>query len=301
MKIGFLTSCLRNVDLPELIRWAGGNGFGAVEIRVVPQEKSGSAYMGGALNPAGVTRESAQELEKVAEESSVSISCLTYCVNQLDPDVEKREAQRGHLLRVIDAAALMDVDVVSCFVGRNPEKDTEGNLVEFGEVFGKIMNAAADKGVRIAVENCPMVGWQVEGLAGNIAYSPPIWRKMFEIFPEMGLNYDPSHLVWMGIDHVKAVAEFADRIYHVHAKDTEIMEGVLADRGILAPSRPHWRRYRAPGYGVIDWAKFISVLVENGYDNVLSIEHEDPVFGGDEAMIRRGLILGRKHLAQFVE
>jgi sugar phosphate isomerase/epimerase len=300
MKIGFLTACLRKIELPDLVKWAGQNGFRALELDAGMLENATGAYQGGSLHAEGVTKESAESLLKVMAESKVEISCLTFCHNMLDADLAAREKRIEHLLRVIHAAAILDVDVVSCFVGRNATKDTEQNYGDFQEVFGKIMPVAADSGVRIAVENCPMVGWQIEGLAGNIAYSPVIWKRMFDIFPDMGLNFDPSHLVWMGVDYSKAAKDFAKHIFHVHAKDTEVFEPVLADRGILPPTQPRWWRYRAPGYGVIDWAKFASVLTECGYDGPLSIEHEDPVWRGDDERVKRGLVLGRKHLEQFV-
>jgi sugar phosphate isomerase/epimerase len=309
MKVGFLTACLHKVELPNLVRWAGQNGFGAIEIDAgLPAAASAqggtrpgaqSCCFGGSINAEGVTEENTRELLNLARESGVALSCLTFCSNMLDSDLEARETRVKHLLKVIEAAALLDVDVVSCFVGRHPTKDTEGNLREFRDVFEGIMTVAADKGVRIAIENCPMVGWQFEGLPGNIAYSPVIWRQMFEVFPDMGLNFDPSHLVWMGVDHLKAAAEFAEHIFHVHAKDTEVMESALADRGFLPPSQPRWWRYRIPGFGVIDWAKLVSVLAEGGYDGPLSIEHEDPVWRGDEEKVKQGLLLGRKHLEQF--
>jgi len=301
MTIGFLTSCLRKVALPEVMTWAGENGFAALEIWAGAPKETDAPYEGASLNPWAVTVEAAEDLRRLADECGIEISCLTYCVNQLDPDPAKREGYRAHLLKVIEAAALLDVDVVSCFVGRNGRKTVEGCLEDFREVFEPVMAAAAEKGVRIAIENWPGLGVPFEGLVGNIACSPPLWRKMFEIFPDLGLNYDPSHLVWQGIDYLDPIREFARHIYHVHAKDTEVLEEVLADRGFLPSPAPRWFRYRAPGFGSVNWARFVSALVENGYDGVLSIEHEDPVFSGDEALTRRGLILGRRHLAPFVE
>lgn len=306
MKIGFLTACLRNVPLADLMKWAGENGFGALEVWAGAPEDSDAPTVGACINARRLDAAAAESLRRAAEEAHVEISCLTWCVNQLDPDPERRQANRDGLIRILGAAALLDVDVVSCFVGRNHQKTVEGSLEDFREVFSPIMDAAADKGVRIAIENWPGIGWGAkpplgdEHAPGNIAYSPPIWRRMFEIFPEIGLNYDPSHLVWQGIDYLKPVAEFGKHIYHVHAKDTEVLEAVLADRGILPPAKPRWWRYRAPGFGVVEWPRFVSALAEVGYDGPLSIEHEDPVFSGDEDRVKRGLLLGRNTLAPLV-
>jgi sugar phosphate isomerase/epimerase len=144
-----------------------------------------------------------------------------------------------------------------------------------------------------------MVGWQFEGLIGNIACFPEMWCKVFDVLDafDIGLNYDPSHLLWQGIDYVGIVPQFAKRIYHVHAKDTEIIEANYSLNGIYGRG---WWRYRMPGMGEINWGDFISVLAEHGYDGVLSIEHEDPVWHGKLEKSKQGLLLGRRHLAQFL-
>jgi sugar phosphate isomerase/epimerase len=149
------------------------------------------------------------------------------------------------------------------------------------------------------IENCPMVGWQFENLAGNIAHTPDMWSKIFDVLSDfsIGLNYDPSHLLWLGIDYVGMVAEFADRIWHTHAKDTEIIEAACERNGIYGKG---WWRHRMPGMGEIDWGCFISALGEHGYDGVLSIEHEDPVWHGTTEKSKQGLVLARRHLAQFL-
>lgn len=299
MRLGFYTACLSDIPLPDVFRWARENGFAALEIDAGLRADAQGPYKGASVHAEGITPQNADDLLKLARDNSIAISCLTYCDNMLDNDLAAREKRVQHLLKVIQAAALLDVDVVSCFVGRDKTKDIEGNYGVFKDVFAPVMAAAASSGVRIAVENCPG-DWMYEGLPGNIAYSPLIWRRLFEIFPDMGLNFDPSHLVWIGVDWCKAAAEFAPHIYHVHAKDTEILQSVLADRSILPPRQPRWWRYRVPGFGVIDWARFISVLTEGGYDGPLSIEQEDPVWRGDEARVKQGLVLGRKHLEKFV-
>ena len=300
MKIGFLTACIPTSPLPDLMKWAGENGFDTLEVWSGIEENADGPYVNGGFNVDAITNENAAEIVKTAGDAGIKISCLTWCVNMLDPDPATREKYSEHLKKVMDAAALLDVDVVSCFVGRDPSKDTEANLTEFELVFAPLMAHASDRGVRIAIENAPMVGWQFEGLVGNIGSSPLVWRRMFEIHPAIGLNFDPSHLVWTGVDYMKATREFADHIYHVHAKDTEIFKDVLADRGLLPPKNPRWWRHRLPGYGEVDWAAFIGLLYDVGYDGPLSIEHEDGVFMGEESNRKRGLDLGRKHLEQFV-
>jgi len=122
---------------------------------------------------------------------------------------------------------------------------------------------------------------------------------MFQIIPSknFGLNLDPSHLYWLGVDYIKAVREFKDRIFHVHAKDTEILGDELAKVSIRGRG---WWRAAIPGQGDINWNKFISTLYQVGYDGTISIEHEDPVWSGTLDKVKNGLILGKRHLAPFI-
>ena len=148
--------------------------------------------------------------------------------------------------------------------------------------------------MRLAIENCPMPDWQVEGLAGNIAYSPVVWDELFGRIEDenFGLNLDPSHLYWLGIDYLQVVRDYADRIFHTHAKDTEIIYERLDEVGIYGGG---WWRYRVPGWGLIDWRALVSALREAGYDYVLSVEHEDPLFGPEE-----GVLAAKRYLSQIV-
>ena len=181
-------------------------------------------------------------------------------------------------------------------------KSTAENFNTFVRVFGPVIEHAERRGVKIAAENCPFVGI-------NLAYSPEIWRRMFEVFPSdnFGLCFDPSHLVWLGIDYLRALREFGDRVFYVHAKDAEILSEGLYNHGILdkvfdkkSEWDSGWWRYRLPGLGEVDWARFISLLAEIGYDGIISIEHEDPVYEGTAELTKKGLILGQRHISQWV-
>jgi sugar phosphate isomerase/epimerase len=184
---------------------------------------------------------------------------------------------------------------VGTFIGRDPNKNTKQNLEECKKVFTGLVEYAQKKKVRLIIENCPMEGWQTETLPGTISFSPELWQKMFEIIPgkNFGLNFDPSHLYWLGVDYMKAVREFGPRIFHAHAKDTEILGEELYRESVYGKN---WHRARMPGLGEINWARFISALQEAGYDETLSIEHEDPVWSGSEEKIKKGLIIAARHL-----
>jgi sugar phosphate isomerase/epimerase len=308
MKIGFLTACLPQVDLQSCAAWASQNGFGALELAAWPTQ-SERDYQARQINAAWLAGDEAKEISDFFAQYHMQISAMAYYDNNLHPDVEQRRAIHEHLKKVIDAAELLQVKLVGTFMGGRPDLTPKENIKEFAIVFGDILKYAADRGVKMMIENCPMENWVRFGLPGNYAYSPELWQALFNELPDdnLGLNLDPSHLYWLGIDYVKVVKEFAAKIFHVHAKDTEILKegqqcfGILNRQVDPIPWKSGWWRYRIPGLGEIQWKNFITALQENGYDQVLSIEHEDPIWEGSEEKVKQGLVIGRKHLSQFVE
>jgi sugar phosphate isomerase/epimerase len=238
----------------------------------------------------------------------MEISAMAFYENNIHPDLTKRNYYLNHLKKVIDTASLLNVKLVGTFVGSVPDLSPNENIKEIKKVFTDVLKYASDKNVDLMIENCPMENWMRFGLPGNYAYSPELWDALFNELPfdNFGLNLDPSHLYWLGIDYISAAKNFASKVFHAHAKDTEILSEGINQYGLFGrqidpiPWKSGWWRYRMPGLGEIDWQKFISTLQENGYDNVLSIEHEDPIWEGSEEKIKSGLQLGLKHLSQFV-
>ncbi len=299
MKIGFLTACLRGVPLDDIVTWAGANGFQTLELTATPIPAG--QQPGNSLDVVNLNQDRADALKERCNKAGIEISCLTYCDNNLAADPEKREQVQTHLRRVMDAAQRLGVTNVSTFVGRNHLTTIQENIEEAVPIFRDILAYAADHGVKIGIENWPGTNVQFEGLIGNIFMSPEVWEPLFDALPvdNFGLNFDPSHLYWMGIDYIQAAKDFSDRIFHVHTKDTEIFPDVVAKVGMFIP-RHRWWRYRLPGLGEINWPKLISTLQEYGYDYTLSTEHEDPVWSGSEEKVKKGLILGRKYLSTYV-
>jgi len=293
VKLGFLTACLKELSLEELVEWAKERGFEALEVACWPRV-SGRDYFASHIDVANLK---AGEVKELFKNNGLEISSLAYYDNNLAPDPSAREAKHNHLKKVIDAAKELEVELVGTFIGRDPGKTIEENFKEVARAFPPLATYAKERGVRLMIENCPMQNWQFEVLIGNIAYNPQTWEKLFEILPEVGLNFDPSHLYWQGIDYLDCIRRFKDRILHAHAKDAEIADRECSKNGIFGAG---WWRHRLPGLGGIDWAEFISALQENGYDGVLSIEHEDPVWEGNEEKVKKGLILGKRHLMQFI-
>jgi len=307
MKIGFLTACLPHIPLADLVAWASGEGFQAMELAAWPVDSTRD-YQARQIDAANFTKSDAEHVQSIFHEHGMGISAMAYYDNNLDPDLKKREFYHNHLRKVIDAAALLEVPLVGTFVGGRPDKLPGEIMKEIGEVFRRLLKYAEDKGVKLMIENCPMENWQRFGLPGNYAFSPELWEALFNEVPSenFGLNLDPSHLYWLGIDYIQCVKDFGRKIFHTHAKDTEILPegryryGIFGRQLELKHGAPNWWRYRMPGKGEINWNKYISTLQEVGFDGTLSIEHEDPIFEGSEEKIKKGLILGLRHLSQFV-
>jgi sugar phosphate isomerase/epimerase len=307
MKLGFLTACLPQLSLEDLVGWASSCGFQTLELAAWPVDSSRD-YQARQIDAASFTKEDARRVRDLFGQHAMSISAMAYYDNNLDPDLKVREAHLTHLKHVIGAASLLEVPLVGTFVGGRPDRFPGENMKEIGRVFRELTAYARDRGVRLMIENCPMESWQRFGLPGNFAYSPELWEALFNEVPDenLGLNFDPSHLYWLGIDYLRAAREFAGRIFHAHAKDTEFLTegnyryGVYGRQVDPVPWKSGWWRYRIPGLGAIEWGKMISTLQEAGYDSVLSIEHEDPVWEGSEEKVKTGLALGLKHLSRFL-
>ncbi len=207
----------------------------------------------------------------------LEISSLAYYPNNLAGDDAAREEANAHLRKVIDAAAALEVGIVGTFAGADQTLPLPENLQRFRTVWPPLVEYAEERGVKIAIENCPMIfSWDEWPSGQNIAYSPAVWDEMFDAIPSesFGLNLDPSHLVWLQIDYERVVYDYASRIIHVHAKDLEIRRDGLHRHG-TASLGMGWQVPRLPGLGEVRWDRFIAALYAVGYDFVVSIEHED--------------------------
>jgi sugar phosphate isomerase/epimerase len=307
MKIGFLTSCLPQLSLEHLVKWASENGFQSLELAAWPIE-SNRDYQARQIDAENIDKDEAMRIKDLFNNHTISISAMAYYDNNCHPDHKQRQFYLDHLKKVINAAVLLDIPLVGTFVGARPDKTPAENMKEIGKVFREIAKYAEDKGIMVMIENCPMYSWMQWGLPGNYAYSPELWDALFNEIPaeNFGLNFDPSHLYFLQIDYIRAAKDYSSKIFHAHAKDTEMLPegkykyGVAGKQLDPEPWKTGWWQYRMPGLGEIDWELFISTLRENGYDHVLSIEHEDPVWEGSEEKIKSGLQLGLKHLSRFV-
>ena len=202
---------------------------------------------------------------------------------------------------MILAAELLVCDLVNTFIGAEPKFNQDENFARFKQIWPDIVKFAADHRVRIGIENCPMLFTHDEWPAGkNMAYSPAVWRRMFETIPSgnFGLNFDPSHAIWLFIDYLRAVADFKDRIFHVHAKDLKIEHDRLREQGILSLG---WSTPKIPGYGDVNWNRFISALSDAGYRGPVCIEVEDAAFGKELEGRKAAVKIARNVLSPLIQ
>jgi sugar phosphate isomerase/epimerase len=303
MKLGFFTAALPGNTLEQAAKWGAESGFQAIEIACWPLEKATRRYAGVThIDAANLDKPKAKELRKMLDGYGQTISALGYYPNPLHPDAEHRETVIGHLKKVIEAAALLEVPVVGTFIGKDKDKTVPANFEQYAKIWPPIVKFARERGVKIGIENCPMIFSYDEWPGGNnLASTPAIWRKMWEIIPDdnFGLNLDPSHLILQMIDCERVVREFASRIFHVHAKDLHIDREGLYNNGVLSQGMG-WQVPRLPGLGDMDWPKFFAALTAARYDYVVSIEHEDRVYEGDEELVKRGFYLSRDVLKPYI-
>jgi sugar phosphate isomerase/epimerase len=298
MKLGFVSAILPDLSLDEVFALAAAEKFGCVELMCWPPGKADRKYAGVThVDVANFTEGDATRVMGLANRHKVDISGLGYYPNPLDPDPEHRMRVVDHLGKVIRAAALLGVPVVNTFVGRDPGQSVSSNLTILRHVWDPIVDLAGGLGVKVAIEHCPMLFTEDEWPGGkNVASSPEVWRHLFDLYPTLGLNFDPSHLIWQSIDCGRAVREFGKLIVHVHAKDERIDRERLYQVGVMGMG---WHVPKLPGLGEVDWPAFFAALTDVGYAGPVCIEMEDHGYEGSLDDRKRGLRQSKRFLEQF--
>jgi sugar phosphate isomerase/epimerase len=303
MQLGFASAILPDLSLREVVQFASSADFSCVELMCWPKGRAERRYAGVThIDVETFTAEDAAIVEDLLESEGISISGLGYYPNPLAPDSDEAAVYIAHIKKVILAAELLGVGLVNTFIGRDWTRSVDENWPRFKEVWRPLVAFAEDRGVRIGIENCPMLFTGDEWPGGkNLAHCPAIWRRMFEDIPSehLGLNYDPSHLVWQRMDYLKPLRDFADRIFHVHAKDARVDQDRLDEVGILATPL-EYHTPKLPGLGDVDWGQFFSVLSDVGYDGPVCIEVEDRAYESSLAGRKAALIQSARFLRQFM-
>lgn len=275
MKVGMLTAPFGKEPFSKVLDFAENAPLNCLEVMAQP----GSNH----IDAAKLTEKQVGKINEELAKRDLEISSLAYYTNTTDK--KNLSKMQAHAIKTIDAASLLGVNVVCMLAGMPAEGMSKIQTIQkvLPGVFNPILAHARKKKVNIALEN-----WFQTCLQGLDTF-----ECMFESIPNanFGLNYDPSHLYHQGIDHLLPVSMFSKRIFHTHAKDTLVIEAKRAHVGVYADG---WWRYVIPGFGNINWGEYVSHLRLNGYDGVMSIEHEDDTQSKEDGFIR-----GAAFLQQF--
>jgi sugar phosphate isomerase/epimerase len=305
MKLGMLSACMPERPLEQVAGWAGEHGYEAVELAAWPSIGD-RPFTAAHVAADRFDAAEADRVRGVLEQNGLELSALAYYDNNLHPDPAERAVVHEHLRACIDAAAGLGGVPVGTFIGRDPGATVSENLRAAEQAMPPLVDYAGERGVKLMIENCVMEGWHPDGAPGNLAYSPELWEWMFGL--GLYLNFDPSHLLWLGIDPVAALRPHVGRVIHAHAKDAEVFPEQRNRFGFFGrvtnreqdPWEMGWWRYRLPGLGEVDFRRYLDVLYEGGFDGVLSVEHEDPIWGGTPELVERGLEIAQRNLRPLV-
>lgn len=303
MQLGLVSAILDQSDFYEMIDIVAENGLDCVEVACWPAGKAERRYAGVShIDTENLTKEQAEKYQAYAAEKNVAISALAYYPNPLDEDLEKRQLVIDHIYSVIDAAKLMEINLVTTFIGRMPSKTISENLKEVEEVWKPILAYAEKQKVKIAIENCPMLFTEDEWPGGqNLMTTPALFRKIFDLLDSeyLGLNFDPSHFVWQQMDYLAPIYEFKDKLFHVHYKDIKVYWSKLQEVGVMATPLEYMSP-KIPGLGDVDWGKYVSALTDIGYSGYTCIEVEDRAFESDYEDVKRSIKQSAHYLRNFV-
>jgi len=302
MQLGFVSAIFGDLPLEDVLTFAAAEGYDCVEVMCWPAGGPDRKY-GGVMHidVEGFAQTQADDVRALCQKHGVRISALGYYSNPLAADAEEAEHARTHLKKVLDAAPLLGLGIVNSFVGAHTQLPLEGNLQRFATVWPDLVKYGEDRGVRIGIENCPMLFPHTWPFGMNLARTPAIWRRMFEIIPSasFGLNYDPSHLVMQLIDPVAPIREFGPRIFHTHAKDMRLDRDRLQSVGSL--ELPLARSTaKLPGLGDVDWGRWIGTLADAHFDGAVCVEVEDEAYTGTLEGRQRSLRISHRVLRPLI-
>lgn len=303
MKLGFVSAILPEMSLTDVLHFAAEEGLDCVEVMCWPVGKAERRYAGVThIDAASLDDDAVEEIRSLCLTTGVEISGLGYYPNVLSPNPEEAQTCLEHLRKVIAAAGKLGIGTVNTFIGRDYTRTVEDNWARFLGTWRPLISLAEQCGVRVGIENCPMLFTNDEWPGGkNLGTSPAIWRRMFADIPSdhFGLNFDPSHFIWQQMDIQAAIREFADKIFHVHAKDARVDRHKLAEVGILATPLSY-HTPKLPGLGDVDWGAFFSTLSDTGYDGPVCIEVEDRAYEKSLETRQEAVRQSALYLSQYV-
>jgi len=303
IQLGFATAIVPELLLSEVFRLAADIGYDCLEVMCWPVSKAERRYAGVThIDVNHLDADKRREINELTTETGVRLSALGYYPNCLSADRDEAQRSVEHLKKVMQAAAELEVNCVNSFIGRDFSLSVDDNWPRLLDTWGPLVELADQLELRIGIENCPMLFSADEWPGGkNIATTPAIWRRLFHDLPSpnLGLNYDPSHMVWQQMDYLKPIRDFIDRISHAHAKDVRLDRFRLNEVGILAhPLEYHTPKL--PGLGDINWGHFFSTLLDAGYRGAVCVEVEDRAYEGSLATREASLRQSYRYLKNFI-
>lgn len=304
LSLGFVSAILGDHNLEQVFAFASAHGFKCLEIMCWPASSEDNRRYAGVchIDVDKLDDTAVKEIIGYQSKYNVFISGLGYYPNPLDPDPSKSSFYIDHLSKILNACKKLNIPVMNTFIGRDPKQSIAYNLNRYKEVWPALVKQAEHLNIKIGIENCPMWFTQDEWPGGkNLATTPAIWDRMFEIIPSknLGLNYDPSHLVWQMMDEVQPIYDYKDRLHHIHLKDAKVYKDKLNRHGIMAdPLQYH--SPKLPGLGDVRWREFFSALTSVRYRGPVCIEVEDKAYEGSREDIYASILTAKKFVSQFL-
>ena len=303
MKLGFVSAILADKTFEEMIDIASELGYGCVEVACWPKGKAERRYAGVShIDVENLTKEKIEHIHAYCRKKKVEISSLAYYPNPMDKNPDVREKTIDHLKKVIEASVVLGIHMVTTFIGRDQTKSVEKNIALFKELWPPLIKLAEEKKVKIAIENCPMLFGEDQWPGGqNLFTTPKIWKEIFSIADSdyLGINYDPSHMIWQMMDYVQPIYDFKDKIFHLHFKDIKLYRDRLNNVGSMAYPLEYMSP-KLPGFGDVNWGALVSAINEIGYDGYACIEIEDRAFEGSDERILDSLKISKRFMEQYV-
>lgn len=300
-QLGFVSAILADFGFNHVVDFASEHGFQTIEMMCWPGNSADNRRYAGVTH-IDVDQMDVKNIHYYLKEKGVSISGLGYYPNPLDADKQKSEFYIEHIKKVIRACNTLGVPVMNTFIGRNQHLNMTENLELFKKLWAPIIEVAKKEEIKIGIENCPMFFTNDEWPGGkNLAISPAVWDRMFEIFPTplFGLNYDPSHMIFQHMDELKPIYNYKDRLHHIHIKDVKVYKDKLDRVGILA-NPLEYHSPKLPGLGDVNWRGFFAALTDVRYRGPVVIEVEDKAFEGSIKDVTAAILTSRNYVRQFL-
>lgn len=258
---------------------------------------------GSSLDPAKITDAQVEEVKSTLKANEMHVSALQISQNHISSDAAEHASEVPYFQKVIELAGRLNVPNIGAMSGKNES-------IPFPKQIDEIARVYNEKYFPLCEKNKVRICWEPWPEGPNLATSPVGYDALFHAFngsPFVGLQFDPSHFVRQFMDPIEVARNYADKIYDVHLKDTEILPLMLHSGGIHPVNGQQWWRYRIPGLGSIPWNQFFSILQERGYSGAMSVEHEDDLYGADNnpgpnfsEPYKVGFVMARRYLNQYV-